>query len=99
MRLGRRLPSSIGSSLAVALRCWFPLDIARSGLVRPGACLRNAPGRSVGIRFDRERGTEAPRALSSYRMWRMGGFCLAGRTRNIFRTRRSHPETGIAHYT
>ena len=24
VRLGRRLPSSIGSSLAVALRCWFP---------------------------------------------------------------------------
>jgi len=29
------------------------------------------------------RGTEAPRPLSSYRMRRMGGFCLAGRTRTF----------------
>ena len=41
-RLGRRLPGSMGSRLAIAQRCWLSLDIARSG---PGACLRNALGR------------------------------------------------------
>jgi hypothetical protein len=35
----------------------------------------------------------------SNRMLRMRGFCPADLTKNFFRTRRGHPETGIAQYT
>jgi len=43
--------------------------------------------------------TEAPRPAEQLPNAADGGFLPGRPNKNIFRARRSHPETGIAHYT